>query len=157
MPRGSPSPRVGVAEAHRLAPGDRDRVEVPRPPELRAVDGPANDRHVFLHGDHSGPGHHLAENASFLPGAFDEQAKGVPLGDDLLHPAHCYAIGLTAADQEGPEALDQLAEPRHLVHLGLGHEVDDPRHRCSRTPGSIHEKWFIASTTPPVGGMRSAP
>src|SRR4051812_8974055 len=119
--------RRQAAEVHRLAPGDRDRVEVSELPELAAGDRGGHDRDALLQRDHRGAALRLARHAALLPRPFDEEPDGAAVRDELTREAHRLAVGLPAPDGVGAEGADQLAHPRHPVQLDLGHVVDRPR------------------------------
>src|SRR5688572_22291347 len=114
-------------ELHRAAPDDRDRVTVPRLPELAPVDGRGDDRHLFLQGDHSRTGHGFTGNARFLPSPFDEEAEREPVPDDLPHHAHRFAVRLATPHGARAKGPDQLAEAEVAVDLALREEVDRAR------------------------------
>src|SRR3989442_13716771 len=70
-------------EGHRLAPSDRDRVEVAGMPVLAAVDRRRNDRHVPLERNPPRAGPSLAGAARALPRPLDEHSEPVPCPDNL--------------------------------------------------------------------------
>src|SRR4051794_18106949 len=85
-------------EAHGLAERDRARREVADLPELRAVDGDRDYRHVLLQRDHRRAGLRLTRDARALARPFDEQADDAPGARRLAHAPHRVAIGLAAPD-----------------------------------------------------------
>src|SRR5215208_3556986 len=108
-----------AVEAHRVAPGDRDGVEVAGPPVLRPVDRTADDGDIVLERDHPRARLDLPGDAGSLARPLHEEAERVPVADDLPHQAHGLAVGLAASHSEGPERADQLTQPRDAVRLGL--------------------------------------
>src|SRR5262245_19967477 len=120
-------------EAHRLAPGDRDRLEVAQLPELRPVDRRRHDRDVLLERDHRRPGHRLARQAVLLARPLDEEPERVAVTHDLAHRTDGLAVRLAAPNRAGAERADQLTEPDVPVDLALRDVVDRPR--AGRTEG----------------------
>src|SRR6266542_360829 len=126
-------PRVGV-EVEWLAEGDRNRVEVPEPPVLRAVDRTANHGRALLDRDHRRAGLDLT-GFPLLTRAFWEHAQGVSPPNDLPHQTDRLTIRFASADGQGSEDPEEGAEERgahglllgDVVHRARDHGADRPR------------------------------
>jgi uncharacterized protein (TIGR03790 family) len=118
-----------AVEPERLAPRDRDRVEVAEPPFVRAVQRGADHRHVLGDRDHRGPWLHGPEDARALACPLDEEPESTSVADDLAHGAHGLAVRLAATDGERAERAHELSEAGDAVRLDLRHEVERPRRR----------------------------
>ena len=114
-------------EADRLAPGERDRVEVPGLPRLRAVDRDRDHGHVLLQRDHRGAGLERAGDAALLTGALGEEAEREAVAHDPAHRPHGVAVGLAASHREGAEPADERPQAGDAMRLDLRHEVDRAR------------------------------
>src|SRR6478752_3033024 len=145
-----------LAQVDRLAEGDRDRMEIPEPPVLRAVDRAAHDRHALLHGDHRRTGKHLA-GLTLLPRPFREHAQRVATPHDLAHDADRLAIGLTATHRRRPEEPDERADDRVVVRLLLRDVVERSRHDGTERPRIEPGEVVEAEMSGPLAGMRSRP
>src|SRR6476660_4496844 len=123
-----------AGDVERIAEGDRDRVEVPRFPELAPVDGAADDGCSFLHSDHRGAGQYRP-GLQLLPRSFREHAECVAAVDDLAHEPNRLAVGFTAADGDRPEGADELPDERSVVRLLLRDVVERARDLRPDRPG----------------------
>src|SRR5262249_47360040 len=97
-------------EAERLAPGDRDRMEVADLPCLRAVDRAGHNRDVLLQGDHRRAWHRLPRDAGPLPRPLDEEAERVAVVNETAHRSHGLTVRFTATDRRRAEGADQGRE-----------------------------------------------
>ena len=147
-------------ERHRLAPGDRHRLEVAGAASTPACRGSRPGRSARPPG--ARPSRRPAATWPGTPERWrvpsTKSPSACPSATIAPHRAHRLAVGLAAAHREAAEGADERAEPGHAVRLDLRHVVDGRAGSRRRAPaGRASEKWLDATTTPPSSGTRSRP
>ena len=151
--------RAGDAlEPHRLAPGDRDRMEVARAARTGCRRSPPAR-------PERPPGARPSPRRASLRPAYRFFCRVPSTKRPSALPSRTISrIARTASRSDSPRRTERAPNariswpsPKWLWISLFARKWIVRGQAVPKAGGSSHEKWFMASTTPPSSGMRSAP